>query len=106
MRFEDSPGLFGCGIGTGTVGMVECEWCGAIYNVENEAGDGDVIDATIDSTGVVWFGGKQICDCCFEKIEQAVLDNMDDILPWYRRIIEVRKKHVNKNDENLKAVGA
>lgn len=92
MRFEDTPDLFGLGIGSGTVGAIECEWCGNVYNEDNESGDGDVIDSTIDSVGFTNFGNKQICDCCFEKVENAVLARMDDILTWFRRIQDVRKK--------------
>ena len=39
---------------------------------------------------MVDFAGKQICDCCFEKIEDEILGRMRDILPWFARLLSAR----------------
>ena len=95
MRFEDTPGLFGCGCGTSTSRAFTCGWCGAKYGGD-ESGD--------ETVGTVDFGDKEICDECWETIENAVLRRMGDILPWYRRILDDRKKRIAKMDKKLKAV--
>lgn len=107
MRFDDSPDLFGVGIGCGTVGPVICEWCGISYNEDNEDPEtGDVIDATVDSVTVTHFADKQICDCCFEKIENEVFKRMPDILKWYREIVELERKKLDKAEKELIKIGA
>jgi len=37
-------------------------------------------------------GGKQICECCFEAVENAVLQRMEDIIPWFTRILQARER--------------
>ena len=74
-RLVDSPGLFGNGSGHGTSATVECEWCGTTHE-----------GSATENTLIVNFGGKQVAECCFGQIEQAVLLQMDNILPWYTAI--------------------
>jgi hypothetical protein len=99
MRFDDSPELFGCGCGGGTIGEIVCEFCGAVYN----KGVGDDPPPDTESVTFTWFAGKQVCKCCFEKIENEVLRRISYILPWYRKIIEQK---VNIGKEHIAALNA
>ena len=104
MRFDESPGLFGCGLGYGTSAEIKCDWCGTIYNEganndnEDEIPGEDVTHTT--------FGGKTICECCFEHVEDAVLNEMGFVLPWFRRIVESKQKQLSRYDAALEHVGA
>lgn len=105
MRIKDSPELFGRGIGLSTVGMVACEWCGETYNKENEDEDGEIIDTNAPSVEITVFAGKQVADCCFEKIENEMLRRADDFLDWLGEIEQGRKKRAEerlKKIQNLK----
>jgi hypothetical protein len=82
-RFEDTPGLFGWGAGGGTNREIVCDWCKETYPDTGENGD---------STGYLQFGDLQIAECCFEKVENAVLGEMRQILPWFIRILESKDK--------------
>lgn len=86
-RIEHTPGLFGRGLGTSTYGDITCEVCGKSYN----EGADEKEDYTGDSIGEARFGDITVCECCFGKVENAVLQHMGDILPWYRRYLEGRK---------------
>ena len=100
MRFEDSFELFGGGAGHGTYGDITCEWCGTTHNEgedEREVYDGESVSHTD-------FAGKQICECCFEKIEHEILCRMRDILPWYRRYLDSRRGDFDAAESALKAV--
>ena len=92
MRIIDSPGLFGVGVGGGTIGKIICEWCNKLYNQDNEDENGEPIDINIPSVGFLTFAGKQICDCCYEKIENAMFYRADDFLDWLKKIEYERKK--------------
>lgn len=94
MRFEDAPGLFGCGIGVGTTQEVTCGICKTTYPDTGENGD-----------TVTWteFAGLEVAECCFEKIEVEIWRLRDDVLPWIRRILEKRKA---SNDANMKELDA
>lgn len=91
-RFEDSPGLFGGGFGISARGPVTCEWCGVTHNKDNEDLDED------QSVAITEFADKQICDCCFEKIEGEIIHRMKYILKWFRRIQEERTRQVNETE--------
>lgn len=100
-RFEDTPGLFGVGGGGGTYGNISCEYCGTAYG-NRESAEGE---ATADeSIGVVVFGKKQVCDCCFEEIEEAVLSHMGDILPWFLRILQTQKQRFEQREGFLEKI--
>lgn len=101
-RFEDTPELFGNGIGHSTVGPIICEWCGNNYNLDNIDSDGDIINPHIDSICITEFAGKEICDCCFKKIEDEIFRRISDIIPWYKRILEHHKRRINKHYKMLK----
>ena len=93
-RFEDTPGLFGNGSGASTSAEIHCDLCHTTYNVGK---DGDGQEGQGDSVCHVFFCGLEICDCCFEKIERAVLMDMGEIIPWYTRILEARAKEIRKS---------
>ncbi len=86
MRFEDSPELFGCGVGTSTCGDIECEICGTKYN-EGADASGVYREDAIPNTE---FAGMIVCECCFEKIENEIWRRRKDIIPWITR----RVKHL------------
>lgn len=86
----------------GTCGDITCDFCGQTHNFGNDATE----RYAGDSVAHTEFAGKTVCDCCFERVESAVLSRMSDILPWYRRHVERVKKSAEKADANLKALGA
>lgn len=94
MRFEDSPELFGGGAGMSTTGSVHCQFCGETYE--------DTAD--IQSVVFTTFAGLQVCHCCFEKIEGEILCRMQDILPWFSRILASRRKRTDALQELLNSV--
>ena len=100
-RFEDSPNLFGAGFGDSTSRELICEYCGKVYNkgVDDDSNDEEGIDVPYTD-----FAGKQICYCCFEKIENEILIRIPEILKWYRKIVEARKKSVQVDEILLKGL--
>ncbi len=94
-RFENSPGLFGVGSGGSTSGDLLCEWCGTEYH-----GVSDDEDGGEDFISHVKFGNLTVAECCFEKVERAVLFHMKDILPWFERILK-HKEHQTDAFKNL-----
>lgn len=100
MRFEDTPDLFGCGVGTGTCGDIKCGICRTTYN----EGEDERAVYNNDSISFTNFAGLTICDCCFEQIENAVFHRMPDILSWYRRILDAQKQKIEKADAQLQTI--
>lgn len=97
-RFEDTPGLFGGEGGGETRGNTTCDWCGKRYDEREDAIGNHIGDEYITVTD---FGEKQICDCCFETVENAVLARMTDIIPWYIRILESKQKNLRHRREQI-----
>lgn len=95
-RLEDTPDLFGYGMGVSTCGKQECGWCGHVYNkgCDEECEGGEFVTWTD-------FGSLEVCECCFGKIEQAVLNRMPDILPWYRRFMDKQTKEIQAMNSEL-----
>jgi|GEM_PF-3254922 len=106
-RFIDENfGLFGSGVSGGSSYEIKCEWCGTIHNKDYdgaEDGDGNE-NLSGDYVSYLMFGDKEICECCFDKIEAAVMQYMPYILPWYRRILDAQRRRLEKSEENLSAV--
>ncbi|MCE5212926.1 MAG: hypothetical protein LLG40_15395 [Deltaproteobacteria bacterium] len=92
MRILDTPELFGCGIGVSTLGDITCEICGTRYN----EGADDVGCYNGESVLHTTFAGKTVCECCFEEVENEVLRRIDDIIPWFRKILNGRKNRAEK----------
>ena len=99
MRREDSPELFGGGVGSGRYAEITCEWCGAVHNKGCE-------DDRDGGESVCWtdFAGKLVCDCCFEAIEEEVLDRLPDILPWAKRILTQTRDSLQRGLDQAQAV--
>lgn len=102
MRFEDTSDLFGRGCGLGTVGKVTCGICDTVYNAENETADGEIIDSTIDSTGIVEFAGMTVAECCWERLENEIIEKMPHILRWYARMLAAGRVNLNRREEILR----
>ena len=91
VRFEDSSDLFGVS-GCSTDCEITCGWCGTIHN--------EGISEPAYASGAVSvcytnFGGTQICDCCFEKIENSVIAWLPTIIPWFIRMVKAKAKQVS-----------
>ena len=86
MRFEDSPGLFGCGVGHGTHGEVKCGFCGNVFN----KGADDTEDYNNEGILVADFAGLECCETCFEKIEGEIWRRRRDVMAWIaKRLLAV-----------------
>ena len=82
-RFEDSPDLFGCGCGGSTDGEEVCEWCGKIWNEGLDGDEDDLLSGVfVRHTN---FGGKNVCECCFDKIEDAIWRRKNYVAIWLRK---------------------
>jgi hypothetical protein len=103
-RFEDSPNLFGYGVGDSTDGEVICEICGNVYNKGIGIDENNEDEDCGDSVRYTEFAGLQVCECCFDKIENEILKRMPDILSWYKRVVESQKKSVQDNEALLKGL--
>lgn len=100
-RFEDTSGLFG-EIGGGTSGNIRCEWCGNNYTGrENKEGEGRSSSEVIC---YAYFGEKQICDCCFEAVEKAVLSLIPSIMPWFIRILRSKRQQLEQYEATIAAL--
>jgi len=100
-RFEDSPDLFGAGFGDSTSRELICEYCGKVYNkgIDDDSSDDEGIDVPYTQ-----FAGKQICYCCFEKIENEIIRRMPDIVRWFKRRIDCQKEAQELIDSLLKKI--
>jgi hypothetical protein len=91
MQFKDSQGLFGLGIGGSTCAEIKCDVCGTIHNKGCDP-DADRNPTEGDWVKNTQFAGMTVCFCCYEKIENAVLSRIDDIIPWYRDLLKAQRK--------------
>lgn len=98
VRFEDSAFPFGLGSGVSTSGDIKCDLCGKIHNKEYPDGGGEYIRE-------FYFGDICVCECCFERLEKAVLHNIDYIIPWFRRILDEQEKRLNNRKMLLTIIG-
>jgi hypothetical protein len=96
MRFEDTPELFGQGCGISTSGDIKCNICGVKYN---EGADKN--EYYYDSVGYTDFAGVNICDCCFEKIEEEIWVRRTEVISWLKRRLDNIKK---RNDKELELI--
>jgi hypothetical protein len=87
-RFENTTGPFGTEANHCTYGEIQCGFCRKTYHKDGESDESIVIHH---------FGDLQVLDCCFEKLEQAVLEHMQDILPWYARLLRKRQEVLDKH---------
>ena len=103
-RIIDEFGLFGGGFSYGTCGDLKCDWCGVIHNEGADAlhAEDDSYDMD-DSVSYSHFGGKVICEYCYEAFESAMLWQMPAVLKWYRKYVDEMKKNVSQADASLLA---
>lgn len=102
MRFEDSPDLFGCGVGRATLGTIECDCCGMVYN--KEADDEHEDYSLSEDIRHTEFAGMTICECCFERVEAAVYRRRIDLLKWLNKINESRSKKITEERALLERI--
>jgi len=96
-RFEDTPGLFGAGVGIGTFGDIKCGICGSKYNQgndENESYNGESVRYTD-------FAGITVCECCFGEVEREVLNRIMNIIPWYTRILKSKDNELEERRKQI-----
>lgn len=101
MRHQDTPELFGVGIGHGTAGDITCDICKAKYN-EGADEAGDYMDR--ETTRHTRFAGLTVCECCFEKVEDEVENRMPDILKWYAQILLRQREELEQSEALLRNV--
>lgn len=101
-RLIDSIALFGVDMGSSTQGNTHCDWCGAKETDRELPGGEPKFDS--DSIKYDEFGNKQILECCFGDVEDAVLRSMHLILPWYIKLLETRQQTLNERYGNLRQI--
>lgn len=84
-RFEESMDLFGRDVGNATLGNIACGWCGTEY-LDREDAEGNPYPLS-EALPFIRFGDLTVVECCFEKVEEAVFSRIDDIIPWFTRIL-------------------
>lgn len=94
-RFRDSPELFGEGQGSGTSCEIVCEWCGVIHN---KGVDEDGANLVMETVLYTEFGGKVVCDCCFDVIEKEIFSRRISVVEWIR---EIMKSNIKASQEML-----
>lgn len=97
-RHEDTIGLFGVDGGVSTYGNITCGWCKTEYTDRESDDDPDVVSN--EPLGWVQFGDLQVVECCYEKVEEAVLSRMGYLVPWFMRILE-RNRQGLERQENM-----
>lgn len=101
-RHEDTPDLFGGGVGIGTAGTLRCGICGNVYNPDADEKE----DYSGDSVGYTNFAGFIVADCCFEDVEREVLSRLEDILPWFARIVAKQRVLIGNRERAIQAIVA
>ena len=103
MRFEDSPDLFGGGVGSGSYAEEKCDVCGTVHNEGCGASENDD-DLSDEAVGWTDFGPLHVCECCFEAIEKAVFRRIEDIVRWYGRILARQREALEQRETALKEI--
>jgi hypothetical protein len=104
-RIINEFGLFGGGFSHGTCGDLKCDWCGVVHNEGADALHAEDDSYNMDeSVSYSHFGGKIICEDCYEKFEDAMLYQMPAVLKWYRTYLDGLKLDVSQADASLKEV--
>lgn len=96
-RFIDSPELFGREVGQSTNSDFCCAICGNKYgDPEDVQGVGDNFVRYTD------FAGLEICENCFEKVENEVLHRMPDIINWYTKMLTKRHLTLSLEEQRVR----
>jgi len=99
-RWEDSPDLFGSGIGTSTQGEQTCDLCGRVHNEgadDRARAEGDGVYDEYPSVAWTGFLGLEVAECCWGRIEESVWSRRADVAKWLRK----RARIVNEACEAL-----
>ncbi|MDO8471994.1 MAG: hypothetical protein Q7S64_02520 [bacterium] len=102
-RFQDSIELFGQGFGSSTQGKIQCDICDTVYN-EGLTGvfeDDEEEGAEVPNTD---FAGLTVCYCCYDKIETAVVERLDTLLPWLARLLASQQVALTADADRLRRV--
>ncbi len=89
MDLEESSGPFGALTAETTLFDTKCGWCGTLY--VDRGADG-TLPPTTKPMRISKFGSLQVADCCFKQLEAAVLEHINDIVPWLARIAEEKRR--------------
>lgn len=84
--------LFGIGAGSGTTYEITCGWCGIVHNEgldPEETGEGE-------DMLYVDFGSLTVVECCFDKVEDAVLAFAEPIVDWLGELSKQRQEETNQ----------
>ncbi len=78
---------------------IKCEFCGEIHN----KGLDQDIDPFSEGRAVYSanFGGKEICDCCFGKIESSIVDLFGDIVLFIAGYIDYERSLIKELSGDL-----
>jgi hypothetical protein len=90
--------LFGAGSSSGTSFIVRCEFCNEVHNPDS---DPERMSTEGYSIATDIFMGKEICQCCFRKLESEIYSRRFDILRWFKKVNEIKQKDINKVNEYL-----
>ncbi len=86
----------------GTCGPVTCDWCGIKHNPCPKGYDvckncsDERCHVIHDDVSFIQFGDKQICDCCFDKLADAIAGILPSFLPEYKKALKQRAKLINE----------
>lgn len=93
-RFEDTPGMFGKGVGGGTGYEITCSVCRTVHNKGIFPESDPIGHETVCYQD---FAGLTVCDCCFEEIEETVWLLLGDIFSWATR----RLRNIDLRVQNM-----
>jgi len=89
---DKSPFPFDIGCGSSTSSEVVCDWCHTTYNKGLLNDD----DPEGESIRTINFGDLQVAQCCFDKLELAVLQNIGNIIPWIESLAAANQTEANR----------
>lgn len=99
-RLFEEHGLFASGVGNSTASYLRCGLCGTEYNTHDKDSECDMSGPESEWVRHTNFAGLEIAECCYGRIEKAVLDRRTDVLGFICRII-ARERTVLRTDEAL-----
>jgi len=93
-----SVNLFDSGTGCATHGDISCGICGTAYNQGNDESE----DYSGEAVTYTEFAGICVCGVCFPRVEKEIFSRMDDIIPWYRKLLTIQKEKIEGRLKGLK----
>ncbi len=86
---------FCSGVGHSTGSEIKCDWCGKVHNKGIDVDKGHEEGESIRS---IHFGGKEVAECCFEKLEKAVFVNRDQIIKWLSELSKIASEAAHHDE--------